>query len=309
MNAYDARKLMADYPRVLPVAGTLVALALMLALVTGDSTAQKTGEAVAATAQSEQLTVTPGTDPESSASNSVSAPRVIQVAAATAGTDRAAVETIIRDYLLQNPEILLELQQALEIKMNAEREEQARVAMTENAAQIFRSPADPVIGNKDGDITVVEFFDYNCPFCRKVIPDLEELISTDKNVKIVMKEFPIFGEESEQAAYAALAAGRQGKYWEMHRALLEKPGRANKQKALTIARELNLDIAKLEADMVLPEVRTVVEDAQRLGQKMGIQGTPHFLIGPLSIPGAPDDLLDQMKSRIAQVRKDGCTVC
>jgi protein-disulfide isomerase len=124
-----------------------------------------------------------------------------------------------------------------------------------------------------------------------------------------MKEFPIFGEESEQASLAALAAGKQGKYWEMHRALLEQPGRANKDKALKIARELKLDIAKLQADMALPEIRKVITDAQGLANSMGIQGTPHFLVGPKTIPGAPEDLLAQIQSRVAEVRKDGCTVC
>ena len=95
----------------------------------------------------------------------------------------------------------------------------------------------------------------------------------------------------------------------MHRALLERPGRANKQKALDIAKSLNMDVAKLEADMDTPDIRKTIEDVQNLAQNLGIQGTPHFLVGPKTIPGAPEDLLEQIETRVAEVRKEGCTVC
>ncbi|MEO0617767.1 MAG: DsbA family protein [Pseudomonadota bacterium] len=223
--------------------------------------------------------------------------------------DRATIGKIVRDYILANPEILLEAQQALEVKMRAEQEANAKVAIQANAAKIFRASGDPIFGNPDGDVTVVEFFDYNCGFCRRAIPHLTDLVASDKNVKVVFKEFPIFGEESEQAALAALAAREQGKYWEMHVALLERPGRANRQKALDIAASLKLDVDKLKVDMAKPELRKVITDVQALATDLGIQGTPHFLVGPQPIPGAPEDLLQQIQSRVADVRKEGCTVC
>ncbi|MEL6287817.1 MAG: DsbA family protein [Pseudomonadota bacterium] len=239
---------------------------------------------------------------------------VTQTAAAatpstTATTDRVAVEAIVRSYILENPEILLEAQQALEIKMRAEQEERQRVAVLENAPRIFRSKDDPVFGNPDGDVTVVEFFDYNCGFCKRAIPHLAKLVESDKNVKVVFKEFPIFGEASEQAALAALAAREQGKYWEMHRALLELPGRANRETALAAGKDLGLDIERMKKDMESDALRQVISDVQRLATEMGIQGTPHFLVGPQAIPGAPDDLYEQISTRVAQLRKDGCTVC
>lgn len=293
MPAFDLKDLMQSYPRALPLGGAAVVLTgLLLAFTSAD---ENSGDKQAATTTESAVK----TQQVASAAPAASTPAL----------DRGAVEGIVRDYLMKNPEILLEVQQALETKMSAERDKQAKVALAENASQIFRSEADPFIGNKQGDVTVVEFFDYNCGFCRRAVSHLTGLVDSDKNVKVVLKEMPIFGEESEQAAYAALAAGKQGKYWEMHRALLEKPGRANKEKALGIARELQLDIAKLEADMQLPEIKSVVSDTQKLAQAMGIQGTPHFLVGPETIPGAPDDLLDQIKTRIKKVRKDGCTVC
>ena len=293
MSELNPKGLLQSYPRALPLTGIAVLLTVLLLSLTGGNSDKITTQTVAA----QETTTTPQ--------------KVAKTApnTAAASLNRGAVEEIVRDYLMNNPELLLEVQQALETKLAAEREQQAKVALAENAAQVFRSEQDPILGNAKGDVTVVEFFDYNCGFCRRAVSHLSGLVEADKNVKVVFKEMPIFGEESEQAAYAALAAGKQGKYWEMHRALLEQPGRANKIKAIGIARELKLDIAKLEADMELPEIRAVVADTQRLAQVMGIQGTPHFLVGPETIPGAPDDLLDQIKTRIAKVREEGCTVC
>ena len=233
-----------------------------------------------------------------------------QVAGRTGnGIDRAQIESIVREYLLANPEILVDVQRELERRAEEQRAEFAKVALAQNADEVFRSPASPSLGNVDGDVTVVEFFDYNCGFCRRAIGSIGELIEQDRNVKVVFKEMPIFGEESEEAARAAIAAGKQGKYWDMHRELLEQPGRANKQKALAIAKALGLDVAKLEQDMELPEVRREITQVQQLGQKMGIQGTPHFIIGNQTIPGAPEDLLDQLKVKIAEVRQSGCNIC
>ncbi len=318
MTPLSLKSLHSDYPLALPTLGGLAALALVLAaLVGGESKAPSSQTAQTSTSQpSKPQTSTVaeallGDTPTTQARQpvKVSSANTNSAATSTAGLDKTAVEEIVRDYLMTNPEILLEVQQALEVKMTAERDARAKIALTENAAKIFRSPGDPIYGNKDGDVTVVEFFDYNCGFCKRAIPHLTQLVEADKNVKVVFKEFPIFGEESEQAALAALASGKQGKYWEMHRALMERPGRANLQKAMDIARSLNMDTAKLEADMKLPEIRQVITDAQNLAQSMGIQGTPHFLVGPETIPGAPEDLLQQIQTRVAAVRKEGCTVC
>lgn len=318
MNFPNVKTIHTDYPAALPTFGVLGALTLGLMLFSGGETTQPKPAATENGSTATQQVATTATsttstdaaaakpDPEKSKGATTStAPAKV----AAAAPDRAAIEGIVRSFLMENPEILLEVQQALEVKMTAEREERAKVAVTENAAKIFRAAGDPIYGNPDGDVTVVEFFDYNCGFCKRAIPHLTQLVEADKNVKIVFKEFPIFGEESEQAALAALASRKQGKYWEMHRALLERPGRANKQKALDIARSLNMDVTKLEADMELPEIRQVITDAQSLAQAMGIQGTPHFLVGPQTIPGAPEDLLQQILTRVADVRKVGCTVC
>ena len=225
------------------------------------------------------------------------------------GNQRSAIETIIREYLLKNPEILLQMQTEFERRMEVAQQERVKVALTENADAIFRSATAPVVGNKDGDVTVVEFFDYNCGFCRRAIGGMAKLVDDDKNVKVVFKEFPIFGKESEDAARIALAAGKQGKYWELHRALLETPGRSNKDKGLRLAKKLGLDTVKLEADMTSDDVNKEIEEVRKLADIMGIRGTPHFLIGDKVIPGAPEDLYDQLKFRISEVRDVGCEVC
>ncbi len=230
-------------------------------------------------------------------------------AASFSPAQRAAIERIVRDYLVRNPEILIEVQTALEAKAHAFRQARMREALSKHARALFSDPSDPVMGNPKGDVTVVEFFDYNCGFCRRAITDVSKLIAKDKNIKFVFKELPIFGRESVEAARVALAARKQGKYWPVHRALLEKPGRANEAKALRIAKSLGLDMARLKKDMASPEVAKIIADTQKLAQQLGINGTPHFFIGDKVIPGAPENLLEELTQKVAEVRKNGCAVC
>jgi protein-disulfide isomerase len=229
--------------------------------------------------------------------------------AATSDPDRARIEAIVKDYLLRNPEILLEMQQAYETRMEAKREQQMSEALVSNKAEIFRSSNTPFAGNADGDVTVVEFFDYNCGYCRRAIGDIAKLIDTDKNVRFVFKEFPIFGKESEAAARVAIAAKAQGKYWEVHRGLFEHEGKVNEASAIAVAARAGLDMEKLKADMASPETMQEIAAVHELAEKMGIQGTPHFIIGDKVIPGAPEDLYDQLVTNIGDVRKNGCAIC
>jgi protein-disulfide isomerase len=178
------------------------------------------------------------------------------------------------------------------------------------AEEIYRSPASFVAGNPDGDVSVVEFFDYNCGYCRRALPDVVKLIDTDDKVRVVLKELAIFGEDSEAAARAALAANKQGKYFEMHQKLFSEPGKANKEKALQIAQELGMDVEQLEQDMEDPEIQKTLDETLALAGKLGLKGTPYYLIGDRSLPGAPDDLYDQLTKKIAEVREKGCqTTC
>ena len=125
-------------------------------------------------------------------------------------------------------------------------------------------------------------------------------------MRLVLKELPIFGDDLEAAAKAALAAGKQGKYFEMHQKLFTEPGKADKDKALKVAGELGLDIPQLEKDMEDPSIKQALDEAKDLGQKLGLQGTPLYLVGDQVIPGAPDDLYDQFVKDVAQIREKGC---
>jgi protein-disulfide isomerase len=222
---------------------------------------------------------------------------------------RKELESLIKDYLLNNPEVLMEAQNVLEAKMDKIQADRMAVAIKDNAGEIFRPPHSPVVGNAKGDVTVVEFFDYNCGYCRKAMGDLTKLVDSDKQVKVILKELPILSKGSEEASRVALAAKMQGKYWEFHRAMLEGQGQATEASALRLAEKLGLDMARLKKDMASTEVKKEIEDTRKLATKMGIQGTPHFLIGDRFIPGAPENLFEMLNQNITEVRKTGCQVC
>ena len=240
--------------------------------------------------------------------------QIAQVAGAPASApfsaqQKEAIEKIVKDYLMSNPEVLMEVQTALEAKMETIQAERLKVALKESAGEIFRRPNAPTAGNPSGDVTVVEFFDYNCGYCKRAFGDVAKLIEKDAKVKIVLKELPILSKGSEEGAKVALAAKLQGKYWEAHRALLALRGEINEQSALKAVEKLGLDMSKLKKDMESAEVRGEIETVRNLAQKMGIQGTPHFLVGDKAIPGAPQNLLEVITGHVAEVRKNGCSVC
>lgn len=222
---------------------------------------------------------------------------------------RRAIEAIVKDYLIQNPEILIEVQGALETKMAQEEAARTKAMVAELSKDIYRSPNAPVAGNPDGDITVVEFFDYNCGYCKRGFTEIAKLIEADKNVRVVFKEFPILRDESEQAARLALAARMQGKYWEVHSDLITTKGLVNEAVGLKIAEKHGLDIAKLKADMAGSEVKAELDRVKELAQKLSINGTPHFLVGDRAIGGAPENLSEVLETHVTELRKSGCSYC
>jgi protein-disulfide isomerase len=222
---------------------------------------------------------------------------------------KRAIETVIKSYLLNNPEIFLEIQSALETKMAKEEAEKTKSLVAKHAKEIYRAPGAPVAGNPNGDITVVEFFDYNCGFCKRGFSDVAKLVETDKNVRVVFKEFPILRDESEQASRVALAAAMQGKYWEVHRDLIGTKGVVNEAVALKVAEAHGLDMVKLKADMTSPEVKAELDRVKDLANKLAINGTPHFLVGDKAVGGAPDNLYDLLEGYVVDLRKTGCNYC
>jgi protein-disulfide isomerase len=234
----------------------------------------------------------------------------IKTADATlSGAQRKEIEGLIKEYLTKNPEILVEMQTALEAKEYERQAARTSAVIKKNAQEVFRPASSPIVGNSKGDVTVLEFFDYNCGYCKRAFGDVARLLEKDKQVKFILKELPILSKGSEEAARVALAAKMQGKYWEFHRAMLETSGQANEASALRTAEKVGIDMTRLKKDMASPAVQKEIDDTRALAQKLGVQGTPYFLIADRIIPGAPENLLERMNKLVAEVRKEGCKVC
>jgi protein-disulfide isomerase len=242
----------------------------------------------------------------------------IGLAVAAAGTSvyaagfndeqRGEIGSIVREYLLNNPELLREVLEELEKKEAAEGSAKQKVAIKENADQIFRSSLDLVAGNPNGKVTMVEFFDYNCGYCKRAMPDVMRMVEEDKDLKLVIKEFPILGPGSLVAAKAALASKKQEKYLDFHLALLGHEGHLEADTVMEIATTVGLDVAKLKADMETEEVGNILEANMSLAQKLGIQGTPAFIVDETLIPGAIG--YEALAASVKQVRdQGGCKVC
>lgn len=200
----------------------------------------------------------------------------------------------------ENPQIILEAVQILETEQ-ADAQAQAQTQVLQDERDVLeRDPNAPVLGNPDGDVTVVEFFDYNCPFCRRAMPELQGLLDGDKNVRLVYREWPILGEGSVFAARAALASREQGKYEEFHWALMGMQERAEEDSIMRIAAEIGLDVEKLRADMESPEVEEHIATSNRLSQGLGFNGTPSFVIGDNLVPGIIEE--EELRSLVEEVR-------
>lgn len=223
-------------------------------------------------------------------------------AAGFSNDERTAIERIVREYLVAHPEVLVEAMQALEQRQQTAAEEKARAGVSANREQIYNDPTSPTGGNAKGDVTVVEFFDYQCGYCKSVHDDTLKLVRDDGRIRYVYKEFPILGPGSVTAAKAALAARNQGKYAEAHNALMSHRGRLDDLSVNRLMEGVGgLDMAKLKADMESPAVAAVIEKNLELADKLGIRGTPAFIVGDDVAPGAIK--LDEMKRMVAAARK------
>lgn len=178
----------------------------------------------------------------------------------------------------------------------------AQIAAIKQA--VFDAPDLPVIGNPGGDVTLVEFSDYNCGFCRKAMPEVARFLNEDPGVRLVIHEIPIFGEGSRYAAMAALAANRQGKYPEFHSALMQIRGKAEKPSVLRVARQIGLDVARLERDMQAPDITARIEASLALADEIGVAGTPSFIAGNRAVFGyLPKDELALLMSEARAAQK------
>ncbi|MGF1630058.1 MAG: DsbA family protein [Kiloniellaceae bacterium] len=211
-----------------------------------------------------------------------------------------AIEALVRQYLLDHPEVVVEALQLYEQRQQAAEAERQKTVILALADQLNANPEDPVIGNPAGDVTLVEFFDYRCPYCKRMTETLAEMINEDPDLRVVMKEFPILSRESVQAARAALAAQSQGKYEAFHFALMENGGGFSEDEILAVADLVGLDTKRLQDEMQDPALEEVLRNNHALAEKIGITGTPAFVIGDRMIPGAIS--LDELRARIAEAR-------
>jgi protein-disulfide isomerase len=222
-------------------------------------------------------------------------------------SQKKELEEIIRNYLLEHPEMLREMAEKLDARDKQAEEDLRDKALVTYKDEVFKSPRDPVVGNAKGDVTVVEFMDYNCGWCKKAMSEMQTLVTQDKNVRVVMKEFPIFGEHSEYAARAALAAAKQNKYWELHQAMFSHEGQVTTDVVNQLAEAQGLDMAKLKADIASKEVGEQIATNMQLGKSLAINGTPAFVIDAKVYGGYLT--MDNLNAAIAEVRANGCKMC
>jgi protein-disulfide isomerase len=217
---------------------------------------------------------------------------------------RGEIETIIKNYLLTHPEILEDVSAELTKRQTAAEAQKHQAAVEKNASLIFNSPRGVMLGNKDGDVTFVEFFDYNCGYCKRAMTDMLDLMKSDPKLKVVLKDFPVLGPGSVEAAQVAVAVKMQDqtgkKYLDFHQKLLGGRGQADKARALAVAKEAGLDMARLEKDMTSPEVRATLEENFKLAEEMGMNGTPSYVIGKQVVVGAVG--LDKLKEAVGVAR-------
>ena len=216
----------------------------------------------------------------------------------------------IREYLVNNPEVLQEAIQALDKKDKAAEEENRQKVVTSQAGPLFSSKYQATVGNPQGSATLVEFFDYNCHYCKGALPDVTRLMKGDSNLKLVLKDFPVLGPGSVEAAKVAAAARNQlpgDKFWAFHTKLLATHGPIGKAEALAVAKDLGLDMDKLAKDMESPEVKTGLQETMQLADSLQINGTPSFVVGQEVVVGAVG--YDQLKDKVDSVHKCGHATC
>ncbi|QWG11250.1 DsbA family protein [Bradyrhizobium sediminis] len=219
-------------------------------------------------------------------------------------TQRKDIEVIVRNYLLAHPEVLEEAMTELSKRQSAAEAEKHQAGVTKNAEAIFNSPRDVTVGNKAGDVTMVEFFDYNCPYCKRAMTDMMELMKSDPKLKVVLKEFPVLGPSSVEAAQVGIAVHMQDasgkKYLDFHQKLLNGRGQIDKARAMAAAKEVGVDMARLEKDLASPEVRATLEQNFKLAEAMGMNGTPSYVIGKQVVIGAVG--VENLKEKIGIAR-------
>jgi len=219
-------------------------------------------------------------------------------------TQRGEIERIIKEYLLSHPELLQDVMNELEKRQTAAKAEQQTAGVREHKDVLFNSSHQVTLGNPKGDVTMVEFFDYNCGYCRRALGDMLQLLKTDPNLKVVLKEYPVLGPGSLEAAQVAVAARMQDKtgkkYLDFHQRLLGGHGPADKAHALAAAKEAGFDIARIEKDLGSDEVSETLKENMKVAEAIGLDGTPSYIIGSDVVIGAQG--YDVLKEKVDAAR-------
>jgi protein-disulfide isomerase len=233
-------------------------------------------------------------------------------AAAASFTDgqRGEIETIVKNYLLAHPEVLEEASNELSKRQAATDAVKHQEAVKKNAETLFNSPRGVVLGNRSGDVNFVEFFDYNCGYCKRAMSDMLDLLKKDSKLRVTLKEFPVLGPGSVEAARVAIAVRMQDpsgkKYLDFHQKLLGGRGQADKARALAAAKDAGLDMARIEKDMTSPEVDATLTENFKMAEDMGLNGTPSYVIGKDVVVGAVG--IESLTKKISEARcgKEAC---
>jgi protein-disulfide isomerase len=233
----------------------------------------------------------------------IAAPQASRADDFSAG-QRSEVERIVRDYLIAHPEVIQEAMTELEKRQSAAEAEKHKAAVKQYSEALFTSPRQVVLGNPTGNVTFVEFFDYNCGYCKRAMDDMLTLLKDDPKLKVVLKEFPVLGPGSVEAAQVAVAVRMQDKtgkkYLEFHQKLLGGRGQADKAHAMAVAKDIGLDMARLDKDLASPEVKATLQENFKLAEALGLNGTPSYVIGEDVVVGAVG--LDALKEKVNNSR-------
>lgn len=232
------------------------------------------------------------------------------VRAEMSAAQKADIEAVVKDYLLANPEVLRDAMAELDRRDRAKAEAERERVLAEAGPQIFDSPHQTVIGNPNGKITLVEFFDYNCPHCRNIVSDLGRLMKANPDFRVVLKDYPILTPESEDVARIAIALRSQfkaDKFWQFHQNLMASRGLVDKARALAVAKDLGADMAQLNKDLNGIEVNTTLDEVKKLADELNADGTPTFVIGDAVISGEQN--FDELSALINNMRTCGKASC
>jgi protein-disulfide isomerase len=223
---------------------------------------------------------------------------------------KTEIGAIVKDYLISNPEVLRQALDALDQKQKQAEADARLKAVADQGGPLFSSAHQANVGNVSGGASIVEFFDYNCHFCKGALPDMARLMKTDPDLKVVLKDFPVLGPGSVEAAQVASAVRNQlkgDKFWQFHQKLLGMHGPIGKAEALAVARDLGVDMDRLSKDIESPDVKAGLEESMRLADALQINGTPSFVVGQEVVVGAVG--FDELKGKIDNVHKCGKAVC